>query len=51
MEPYRSFDEILAARLESVAKSLRQPTPGELHKLLGEIFAADPNCRLNPKQL
>ena len=30
MEPYRSFDEILAARLESVAKSLRPATPGEL---------------------
>jgi len=42
MEPYRSFDEILAARLQSVAKSLRQATPEELHKLLSEIFAADP---------
>jgi hypothetical protein len=42
MESYRSFDEILAARLQSVAKSLRQATPEELHKLLSEIFAADP---------
>ena len=42
MEPYRRFDEILAARLQSVAKAIRQATPEELHKLLSEIFAADP---------
>jgi len=42
MEPYPSFDEILAARAKSVAESLRPATPAELHKLLGEIFAADP---------
>lgn len=42
MEPYRNFDEILAARLTSVAGSLRHATPQELHELLGEIFAADP---------
>ena len=33
MEPYRSFDEILAARLGAVAKSLRQATPPELHQV------------------
>ena len=32
MEPCRSFDEILAARPEAVAKSLRQATPAELHQ-------------------
>jgi hypothetical protein len=43
MEPYRSFDEILTARVKSVAESLRPATPAELHKLLGEIFATDPS--------
>lgn len=42
MEPYRNFDEILTARLKSVTESLRPARPEELHKLLGEIFAADP---------
>ena len=42
MAPYQSIDEILAARLQSVAKSLRQATPEELHKKLSEIFATDP---------
>ncbi len=43
MEPYRSFDEILSARLKSVTESLRRATPEEVHKLLGEVFAADPS--------
>ncbi|MBV9671392.1 MAG: hypothetical protein JO076_01020 [Verrucomicrobia bacterium] len=42
MEPYRTFDEILTARLKAVKESLRPATAEELHKLLGEIFAADP---------
>jgi hypothetical protein len=42
METYRSFDEIRGERLKSVKESLRQATPEELHKLLGEIFAEDP---------
>jgi len=42
MEPYRNFDEILTARVKSIAESLRPATPAELHKLLGEIFVADP---------
>jgi hypothetical protein len=43
MEPsYRSFDETLAARLQSVAASLRPATHEELHALLAEIFASNP---------
>ena len=42
METYRSFDEIRGARLKSVNESLRQATPEELQKLLGEVFADDP---------
>ena len=42
MQPYRSFDEILTARVKSVAESLRPATAAELNNLLGEVFAADP---------
>jgi hypothetical protein len=42
METEPSFEEILAARKQSAAESLRPATPEELRKSLDEIFSADP---------
>jgi hypothetical protein len=41
METEPSFEEIVSARQESAAKSLRSATAEELRKLLDEIFSAD----------
>jgi hypothetical protein len=43
METEPSFEEIVSARKESAAKSLRSATAEELRKLLDEIFSADPS--------
>ena len=43
MEDEPSFEEIVSARQESAAKSVRSATPEELRKLLDEIFSADPS--------
>jgi len=42
MEPYRTLDQILAARLKSIVESLRTAKPEEVHEWLREIFVADP---------
>ena len=43
METEPSFEEIISARQESAAKSVRSATAEELRKLLDEIFSADPS--------
>jgi hypothetical protein len=43
MESERSFEEIVSARKESAAESLRSATPEDLRKSLDEIFSADPS--------
>jgi hypothetical protein len=42
METEPSFEEILAARKQSAAESLRPTAPEELRKSLDEIFSAGP---------
>jgi hypothetical protein len=43
METEPSFEEIVSARQESAAKSLRFATPEELRTTLNEIFSGDPS--------
>jgi hypothetical protein len=43
METEPGFEEIISARKESAAESLRSARPEELRKSLDEIFSADPS--------
>jgi hypothetical protein len=43
METEPSFEEIVSARKDSAAESLRSATPEELRQTVNEIFSVDPS--------